>query len=144
MFTLRTHVIICASLFAAMIGVAILGNVLEMVGVPPLRGASRYVAMALFFGLFIAFGLSAIPVIVKLVLGAQVSAGNANAPAIAAAIHHEKTIIWALWGLIVAGMMLAVPAALVGGMFGDGPQRALRRMFAGPNLGVLAVQETRT
>jgi hypothetical protein len=127
-----------------MIGIAILGNVLEKAGVPPLTGASRYVAMALFFGLFIASGLSAIPVIVKLVLGTQVSIRNADVLAVAATIRHEKTIIWTIWGLIIAGMTLAVPAALIGGMFGDGPPRALRRIVAGPNLGVLAVRPDMT
>lgn len=144
MFTLRTHVIICASLFAAMFGIAIVGNILEKAGVAPPTGTTRYVAMALFFALFIASGLSAIPVMVKLVLGTQVSIGNADVPAVAAALRHEKTIIWTIWGLIIAGMTLAVPAALLGGMFGDGPPRALRRMFAGPNLGVLAVRPDMT
>ena len=140
MFSLRTHVIICASLFAAMIGLAIVGNVLEKAGVRPPAGAGRYVIMAVFFGLFIAFGLSTIPVIVKLVLGAQVSVGNADVPAVAAALRRERTIIWTLWGLILAGTVIAVPAAILGGVFGDGPVRAFRRMRAGPNLGVLTVR----
>ena len=140
MFTLRTHIAICGALFAALIGVAILGNVLQYAGVAPLSGAGRYVAVGLYFALFVAFGLSAIPVMVKLVLGAQLRAGNQDVGAVAAAMRHQNTIIWSLWGLIVAGIAVAVPAAITGGIFGDVPRRALDRAFAGPDLGVLAAR----
>jgi hypothetical protein len=117
MFTLRTHAIICGALLAAPIGIAVVGNVLESAGVAPLSGASRYVAIGLFFGLFIAFGLSAIPVKVMLVLRAQVTAGNQDVPAIAAVIRRQNVIIWVLWALIVAGLCVAVPAMIMGGAF---------------------------
>lgn len=117
LLTLRTHAIICGALFAALIGIAILGNVLEGAGMAPLSGASRYVALILFFGLFIAFGLSAIPVMVMLVLRAQVKAGNQDVPAIAAVIRRQNVIIWTLWGLIIAGLCVAIPAMIVGGAF---------------------------
>ncbi len=139
--TLRTHVIICAALFVALIGIAIAGNVLQRMGViSPPTGSGRYVAMGLYFTLFLAFGLSAIPVIVKLVVGVQVQAGNSDVAAVAAAVRHQNTIIWALWGLILAGTAIAVPAAITGGMFGDAPVRAINRAMAGPNLGVLAAK----
>ncbi len=138
MFSLRTHAIICGSLFAAMIGLAILGNVLEKSGVGPLTGSSRYVAMGLFFGLFIAFGLSTIPVIVKLVLGVQVKAGNQGVGIIGAAIRHQNAIIWAMWVLILAGIAVATPAMIADGFFGDAPKNALNKAAEGPNLGTLA------
>ena len=117
MFTLRTHSIICGALLAALIAIGVVGNVLESAGVAPLSGASRYVALILFFGLFIAFGLSAIPVMVMLVLRAQVNAGNQDVPAIAAVIRQQNVIIWSLWALIVAGLCVAIPAMILGGAF---------------------------
>lgn len=90
---------------------------LESAGVAPIEGASRYAAIGLFFGLFIAFGLSAIPVMVMLVLRAQVTAGNQDVPAIAAVIRRQNVIIWALWALIVAGLCVAIPAMIMGGVF---------------------------
>lgn len=144
MFSLRTHSLICASLFAALVGIAVLGNVLQRAGVAPPSGPSRYVALALYFTLFIAFGLSTIPVMVKLVLSAQVQAGNQDAAVVAAALRHQNTIIWSMWGLILAGIVIAVPAAIYGGMFGDAPRRAFDRAFAGPHLGVLAARPDMT
>jgi hypothetical protein len=144
MFTLRTHAIICGALFAALIGIAILGNVAERAGMTPPSGTARLVAVAGYFALFVAFGLSTIPVIVKLVLLGQVQGGNQDVAAVAAVIRRENVIIWTLWGLMVAGVVVAVPAAVVGGMFGDAPQRALHGAFRGPNLGVLAAKPDMT
>lgn len=140
MFNLRTHVIICGALFAALIGIAIVGNVLERAGVSPPSGAARTIAFACYFALFVAFALSTIPVIVKLVLAGQVQLGNQDVAAIAGIIKRQSTIIWSLWGLMLAGLVVAVPAAIAGGMFGDAPQRALLAMFRKPNLGVLAAK----
>ena len=117
MFTLRTHAIICGALLAALIGIAVVGNVLDSAGVATIEGASRYVAIGLFFGLFVAFGLSAIPVMVMLVLRAQVTAGNQDVPAIAAVIRRQNIIIWLLWALIIAGLCLAIPAMIMAGAF---------------------------
>jgi len=143
MLSLRAHAIICGALFVALIGLSIIGTVLQRMGVAPLTGSSRYVALALYFGLFVAFGLSTIPVIVKLVLSAQVRVGNQDVAAVAAAIRHQNTIIWSLWGVIVAGLAIAIPAAIAGGMFGDAPARALGRVGR-RNLGVLAARPDMT
>ena len=115
MFTLRTHVILCGALFAALIGIALVGSVAQRAGMTPPSGTGRLVAVTCYFALFVAFGLSTIPVIVKLVLLAQVHAGNQDVAAVAAVIRRENTIIWTLWGLMVAGLLVAVPAAVVGG-----------------------------
>ena len=65
MFTLRTHLAICGALFGALIGVAILGNILQRAGIAPPTGVGRYIAAGLYFALFVAFGLSAVPVILN-------------------------------------------------------------------------------
>jgi hypothetical protein len=140
MFTLRTHIAISGALLAALIGTAILGSLAQRAGLGPPTGIARYVAMALYFALFVAFGLSAVPVVVKLVLSAQTRAGNQDVAAVAAAVRHQNTIIWWLWGLILAGAVIAVPAAIFGGLLGDGPRRALDSASAAHHLGVLAAK----
>ncbi len=143
MLSLRTHTIICFSLLAALIGIAILGNVLQRFGVGPLTGSSRYVGLALFFGLFVAFGLSTVPVIVKTVLAAQVRAGNQEVAAVAAAVRHQNTIIWSMWGVMIAGLAIGIPAAIAGGMFGDESARTINRPHR-KSLGVLAAKPDMT
>lgn len=132
--TLRTNVIICGSLFVALIGTAIIGNVLQSAGVPPLSGRASYFAMFGFFGLFVAFGFSAVPVMVKTVLAAQPRGG----PMARALGRHQNAIIYAIWGVMIAGCAIAIPAAVIGGMFGDAPRQMVQRALEGSSRGTLS------
>ena len=117
MYSLRTHIIFCASLFGAMIGIAIAGNILQAVGVFHDIGPFKIPMMVLLFGLFTAFGFSAIPIVVMLVLGLQRKIGNEEVPVTAAMLNMEKTIIYVIWALMAAGLVVAIPAAVHGGLF---------------------------
>ena len=117
MSSLKTHVIICASLIAAIIAIAVGGNALQAAGVVHDLGSFKLPFLILIFVLFLAFGFSAIPVMVKLVLGFQRKVGNENVPAVAAALRAENWIIYAIWGLLAAGLVVALPAAIKGGLF---------------------------
>lgn len=143
MLSVRTSAIVCGALFGALIGFAIVGNVLQRSGMAPLSGITRQVVLVLFFGLFVAFGFSTIPVIVKLVLSAQVRVGNQDVAAVASAIRHQNRIIWTLWGVMGAGLVIAIPAAIAGGMFSDGPRRVPTRSIR-RHLGVLAAKPDMT
>jgi hypothetical protein len=105
--SLRTNVLISAGLFGAILVLAIIGNVLEKAGVGPLTGGRRLAVMVVFFGLFLAFGFSLVPVMVKTVLGAQVSLGNQDVAVVAAALRRQHLIIWVLWALMGAGTIVA-------------------------------------
>jgi len=121
MLSLRAHAIICASLFVALFGLAIAGNVLQAAGVIHTLGIYQLPVQILFFSLFLAFGFSAIPVMVKLVLGVQERMGNSNAPVIGGMIRYQNTIILVIWGLLAAGLVVALPAAIAGGLFAASP-----------------------
>jgi hypothetical protein len=132
--TLRKNVIVCASLFAALIGTAIIGNLLQGAGVVPLSGTARYLAMFWFFGLFIAFGFSAVPVMVKTVIAAQTRGG----PAGEMLARHQNAIIYGIWGLMIAGSAIAIPAAIIDGLFGDAPRQMVQRALEGSSMGTLS------
>ena len=66
MFSLRAHAIICAALFGALIGIALAGNALQAAGVIHDLGRFKLPFLILIFGLFLAAGFSAVPVMVKL------------------------------------------------------------------------------
>lgn len=146
MLSLQTHVIICASLFAAIIAIAMGGNALQAAGVIHDLGVFRLPFMILIFGLFLAFGFSAIPVMVKLVLGFQRKVGNENVPAVAAALRAENWIIYVIWGLLAAGLVVALPAAIQGGLFspaGDNnstSQASANSESFGPSSGMLVAR----
>ena len=144
MLSLRAHAIICASLFAALIGIALLGNALQASGTIRDLGAYKLPFLILLFVLFVAFGFSAIPVMVKLVLGFQRTAGNENIPAVAGALAAEKWIVYGLWGLMTAGVAVAIPAAIQGGLFNPSGESSLSAQAGaedfGPSLGTLVAR----
>jgi hypothetical protein len=135
MLSLRAHAIICASLFAALIGIALLGNALQASGTIRDLGAFKLPFLVLIFVLFVAFGFSAIPVTVKLVLGFQRTVGNENVPAVAAALRAEKWIVYAIWGLLTAGLVVALPAAIQGGLFNTSGESASPAQTSGQEFG---------
>lgn len=128
MLSLRTHIVICAGLFAALLATVGLAGALQASGIVKDPATIRLPGAIILGGLFLAFGFSAIPVMVKLVMAAQ-------PPAIRAAFP-EKAIVWTMWALIGAGTAIAIPAAIADGAFGGAPRGA----FAGKSEGVLAAK----
>src|SRR5712691_9894141 len=115
--SLRTHLMISASIMAAIIVLAMIGNAFHDSGVVQDGPAIRLIAMIVFFGLSVALMFSLVPVMVKLVLGVQAGIGNAGHPVVAGLIAHERAIVFVLWGLIALGLAIAVPAAIIDGAF---------------------------
>lgn len=121
MFSLRTHLLISVGLLVALIAMAAAGSALQASGAIADPGALRWPAMILFFGLFLAFGFSVVPVIVKSVMGVQTRIGNDDVPAVRAAAGAQNLIIWILWLLMAAGLLVAIPAAIADGFFEPAP-----------------------
>jgi hypothetical protein len=116
MLSLRAHIAITASLFVAIIALAMIGNALEASGAVSPEPGMKLAAIIAFGTLAAAFAFSAVPVIVKLVLGVQART-NPGRPFIAALIRRERTIVFALWAVMALGLALAVPAAIIDGAF---------------------------
>ena len=115
MLSFRTHVIICACLFALLFGIPIVGNIVQATGNITVSHAAQLPFMIGYMILFLAFGLSAIPVMVMSVLRGQAKIGD-GAP-FAPLVRHQNKIIWALWILILAGTAVALPTMIQSGFF---------------------------
>ena len=125
MFSLRTHARICGGLLAALIAVAAGGNLLAASGAITDPDAIRLPGLILVFGLFLAFGFSAVPVMVMSVLAAHKRVGQADKEPVRTASAAQKVIIWALWALMAAGLAVALPAMMKDGFFSpEGPGAA--------------------
>ncbi len=142
MFSLRAHAIIFFAIFAAIIVVAVAGNIAEAYGVSRPPPALQTALQIVFLGLTLALGLSFIPLMVKFVLQGQVWAGNQDRPFIKTMIEHQTTIIWVIWGLIVAGLVVAIPAAIKDGFLSDNTTAAApsEAVVEGPSLGTLVAR----
>lgn len=119
MFSLRTHAVIFFAIFAAIVALAVAGNVAQSYGVPRPPPPFLLLLQIVFLVLTLALGLSFIPLMVKFVLQGQIWAGNQDRPFIKTMIDHQNSIIWLIWGIIFAGLVVAVPAAIKGGLFSD-------------------------
>jgi uncharacterized membrane protein YGL010W len=117
MFSLRTHIILCACLFAALFGIPIAGNIVQAVSSATVPHALQLPFMIGYMTLFLAFGLSAIPVIVMTVMRGQVKLGSDKVEPIATLVRNQNKIIWAMWILILAGTAVALPAMIQSGFF---------------------------
>jgi hypothetical protein len=117
MFSLRTHSIISAALFAALIGVAAGGNALSALGVIKDPTEPNMPMIILVFILFVAFGFSLIPVMVKSVTGAHRRTGQGDDPRVRRLAAAEDVIIWLMWAVMAAGVAVALPAMLKDGFF---------------------------
>jgi hypothetical protein len=136
MFSLRTHAIISGSLFAAMILFAVAGNLLT--GGRPLKDPTLMLgAKILIFGLFLVFGFSLIPLMLKLFLAAQVRIGNGELGPIKTLMAHQTAVIWVIWGMFIAGMALAIPAAIDNDFFGPDAAQSFRALLRGGSKGIL-------
>lgn len=96
---------------------AIGGNIAHDSGLLVDGGATQLTVRIVFFTLFIVFGYSLIPLMVKLVLRGQASIGNANVGLVRTAAAYETRIIIGFWLLITAGLIVAIPAAIHDGLF---------------------------
>lgn len=112
MLSLRAHAWICGGLFAALLLIPIVGNSLQAAGVAPPPRSVQLPFMIGYLILFVAAGMSAIPVMVMTVLRAQARQGQA-----AGLIRHQNKIIWAMWILILLGIAIALPAMIADGFF---------------------------
>jgi len=124
MLSLRTHAMITGGIFAGLLVIGWGGNLLDALGLFPHDPVLQIVALVLVFGLCAGLAFSAAPLMVLTVLRFQVKIGNANRPVIRTLIAHQRVIVFAMWGLMVAGLLLAVPAAILDGAFDmNGPSR---------------------
>ena len=78
MFSLRTHVWIFLGLLAAVILLGMAGNLLAAEGFQPVLTEIQLPLQILFLGLVVALALAFVPVMVKLVIGFGLRAGNGD------------------------------------------------------------------
>jgi hypothetical protein len=117
MLSLRSHALITGGFFAAILLIGWGGNLLDAFGLVPDSAALRIAVLVVMLGFCAALAFSAVPLIVLIVLQFQVAAGNANRPIIRSLVTYQRAIVFVMWGLMAAGLALAVPAAILGGAF---------------------------
>jgi hypothetical protein len=123
MLDLRTHALVTGGLFAVLSILGWGGNAVDAYGLIPHTPGVQIGALVFFLLLTAALAFSAVPRMVLLVVRFHIAAGNANRPGIRSVIAHAHMIVFVIWGLMAAGLLLAVPAAIAEGAFSSPDQR---------------------
>jgi hypothetical protein len=89
------------------------------------------------FAAFVAMGLSAMPLLLRLFLAGQRHLGNAEHPLVRALAGHETLVVVGFWSMCLVGLAIAVPFAMKDGFFGPGARAWLETSLAGRSRGVL-------
>jgi hypothetical protein len=119
MYGLRVPALIAGGSLGALVLAIVVGNAIIGAGLVRNPNAFQTPAKIVFFTLFVLFGFSLIPLMVRIVLGAQVAFGNANVAPVRAAIDHSYWIVGCIWALMAAGLVVALPAAIRDGFFSN-------------------------
>ena len=125
MFSLRTHAWILFGLLAAIMLLGIGGNLLAAAGFQPAGTWLQLPVQILFLGLVLALALAFVPFMVKLVIGAQLKAGESDKPVVKSLVAGQNAIIWVLWILMLGGLAVASPTMIEDGFFAASPAAAV-------------------
>jgi hypothetical protein len=115
----RTPALVAGGIFATMLLAIFAGDAVIAAGVVKNPSAFQTPVKIVFFTLFVAFGFSLVPLMVKLVLGFQVIIGNGSLAPVRAAISYSALIVGVLWALMAAGLVIGLPAAIRQGFFSN-------------------------
>jgi hypothetical protein len=108
---IKIYVIIAASAFGLMIVGSIIGGILAArvyASNPQLEKT-----MLIIYGiLFLALGLASVPILVRVFITLQERIGNGELAVIQWIRSNEFVISCSVWGIVVLGLIIALPAAL--------------------------------
>ncbi|MGA8534158.1 MAG: hypothetical protein WB615_08645 [Candidatus Tumulicola sp.] len=117
---IRTLAVISGGLFALIIVAATAGNALIASGAVKNPTAFQTPAKIVFFTLFLVFGFSLIPLMVRVVLaGLDLIGRGLSVQPFKPLIAHPQWIVLPIWLLMGLGLAVALPAAIRDGFFGS-------------------------
>lgn len=138
-----TLAILSGGIFAIMMLAIAVGDALVESGAVKNPLQYETTAKIVFFTLFVAFGFSLIPLMVRLVLAGLDAIGRGlNAQPFAPLIARPGWIVWPLWLLMAAGLAVALPAAIRAGFFGPDSAPTTARDSAADAIAKLPLQGT--
>ncbi|MGA8099531.1 MAG: hypothetical protein WB810_12840 [Candidatus Cybelea sp.] len=115
-----TLLFISGGLFGAILLAVIVGDAVIASGAVRNQAAFETPAKIFFFTLFVAFGFSLMPLMVALVLGGLDLIGKGlNVQPFKPLIARPGWIVWPIWVLMAVGLVVALPAAIRAGFFGN-------------------------
>jgi hypothetical protein len=137
MLSLRAHALISGAILGCLIALPLALAALQSAGVVKNPAAMETPVKIGIFVIFLAFGFSAIPLMLKLFLAGQRLIGNGELAPIKALAAHQTGIVIGAWLFISLGLLIAIPAAVEDGFFGAAATKSVNAFLRGKSQGVL-------
>jgi hypothetical protein len=111
MTSIRPFAIACGIGVVAMLGAAVVGNVIYR-GETEIRWTPLRIGLALVLLLgFLLFVYMLVPLLLRVFLLAQLRTGNTGLPLIQWLLSHERTACYAVWTIWTLGLAIGLPFA---------------------------------
>jgi hypothetical protein len=110
----RLYVAVAAASFGLIVLSAVIGNMLESLGVITKENIGRtgtFVVLSFYFALFGVLSFSLVPVLLKTFITMQIRIGNGELNLIKWVREHERGVVYGVWGLFGAGLFIAFALA---------------------------------
>ena len=117
---IRICLIVAAATLGVIVAGAVIGNILESAGLLTREGLGPKgvgIVKLFYLFLFMVLGLALVPLLFKAFLALQIRIGNGEAFPVQWLLSHERSVVYGFWGLIVLGLLMALPAAWRNGFF---------------------------
>ena len=106
----KPYVILITGTFGLILLGAVTGNILENSGVlttESLGSKGIALVLSLFFALFCIMAFSLVPLALRAFISLQVKIGNGEELSIVWMRENERRIVYSVWGLFAAGLIMA-------------------------------------
>ncbi len=137
MLSTRTWALAFGAALATTILLAFVGRFLGGERMFEERPALELPAKVVVFTLFLVMGFSGLALMLRLFVAGQRKIGNEAHPLVRLLAEHDTAVMLGFFALCVAGLALAIPAAIKDGFFGPDAQRWMDGLFRGRSTGVL-------
>jgi hypothetical protein len=110
----RFYVIVAMTSFGLIVLSAVIGNVLESMGVLTRESIGRrgtFIVLLFYFALFCILAFSLVPVLLKTFILMQIRIGNGELGLIRWVRGHEQAVVYGVWVLFGAGLLIAFTLA---------------------------------
>lgn len=137
MLSTKTYVVVLVAAIAALVLLGVVAAILQRTTAFR-EGVALETPVKIFvFGVFLALGFSAMPLMLRVFLAGQRRLGNESHALVRFLGEHETLVILGFWTICLVGIAIAMPVAIKDGFFGRGPAVWLETLFVGRSRGVL-------
>ena len=115
--SIRPYLIIIGSIILLFLAIGLIRYIVFGKDLPAFDRKYGSIMKGIVFFLFLVVCASLVPICIKGFLYSQVKAGNSNSSLVQLISRSPMTVVYGVWIIILAGMLIALPAMFKDGFF---------------------------